>query len=105
LDIDPLMAIGGCALAALVVGWLVVSFSAPGRKRAIVEWLCATALYVILLVFFIHLTRNAVEEDNTVALVAFGFLCVLFGGGLLVSLYQTFASFTRHGDSGTSATN
>jgi hypothetical protein len=105
LDVGPLIVIGGCALAVLVVGWLVVSFSPPGPRRTVVEWLSATAMYALLMLFFLHLVRNAIENDSTVALVAFGFLCLIFGGGLLVSLYQLFASSKRGGDSGTSATN
>ena len=105
LEIGPLFAIGGCALAVLVVGWLAVSFSAPGRKRMVVEWISATALYAVLLLLFIHLVRDAIEDDSTARLVAFGFLCVLFAGGLVVSLYQTFASSKSRGDSKSSATN
>jgi hypothetical protein len=105
LDIGPLFAIGGCALAVLVVGWLVVSFSAPGRKRTVVEWISAAAMYAVLLLLFLHLVRDAIEDGSSVRLVAFGFLCVLFAGGLMVSLYQTFASSKSRGDSGSSATN
>lgn len=105
MDIDPLFAIGGCALAVLVVGWLVVSFSAPGRKRRFVEWLSATAMYAVLFLLFVHLVRGAIEDGSTVRLVAFGFLCVLFAGGLGVSLYQTIAASKGDGDSGASATN
>lgn len=105
MDIDPLFVVGGCALAVLVVGWLVVSFSAPGRKRTAVEWISATAIYAVLSMLFAHLVRDAIEDDSTVRIVAFGFLCVLFAGGLLVSLYQTFASSKADRDSGTGATN
>jgi len=83
----------------------VVSFSAPGRKRTIVEWISTSAIYVILLLLFVHLVRDAIEDDSNIRLVAFGFLCVLFAGGLVVSLYQTFAASKGDGDSGSSATN
>jgi protein-S-isoprenylcysteine O-methyltransferase Ste14 len=105
MDADPLFVIGGCAFAVLVLGWLVVSFSAPSRKRTVVEWIAATAMYAVLFLLFAHLVRNAIEDDSTVRLVAFGFLCVLFAGGLVVGLYQTFAALKSDGDSGTSATN
>ena len=105
MDIDPLFAIGGCALAVLVVGWLVVSFSEPGRNRTVVEWLSATAIYAVLFLLFVHLVREAIEDGSTVGLVAFGFLCVLFAGGLVVSLYQTIAASKGDDDSGASATN
>ncbi len=105
MDLSPSFVIGGCALAVLVVGWLVVSFSAPGRKRTVIEWISATAIYGVLLVLFVHLVRDAIEDDSAVRLVAFGFLCLLFAGGLLVSLYQTIASSKGPRDSGSSATN
>jgi len=105
LDIGPLFVIGGCALAVLVVGWLVVSFSEPGRNRTVFEWLSATAMYAVLFLLFVHLVRDAIEDGSTVRLVAFGFLCVLFAGGLAVGLYQTFAASKGEGDSGSSATN
>lgn len=99
------MLIGGCAVAVLVVGWLVVSFSEPGRNRTVIEWLSASAMYTALLMLFLNLCRRAVEADNTFALVAFGFLAVLFAGGLLVSLYRTFTAAGGEGGAGTSATN
>ena len=105
MDVGPSFVMGGCALAVLVAGWLVVSFSAPGRKRTIVEWISATAIYAILSMLFVHLVRDAIEDDSTVRLVAFGFLCVIFAGGLVVGLYQTFASSKGDGDSGPGATN
>jgi len=105
LGMDPLMLIGGCAVTVLVVGWLVVSFSEPGPRRTVIEWLSTSAMYTALLMIFLNLSRRAVESDNTFALVAFGFLTVLFGGGLLVSLYRTFAAAGGEGGSGTSATN
>jgi predicted membrane-bound spermidine synthase len=105
LDLSPSFVIGGCALAVLVAGWLAVSFSAPGRRRTIIEWISATAMYAVLLVLFVHLVRDAIEDDSTVRLVAFGFLCLLFAGGVLVSLYQTFAASKGPRDSGSSATN
>ena len=105
MHVSPLVVVGGFALAVLVAGWLVVSFSPPGRKRTIVEWLSATAMYAALATLFIHLTRNALDADNTIALVAFGFLCAIFGGGFLVSLYQMIVSSKGSGESGTNATN
>jgi hypothetical protein len=89
----------------LVVGWLVVSFSAPGHNRTVLEWCSATAMYVALLTLFTHLVRNAIESESTVAMVGFGFLCVLFGGGLLVSVYRTVAAIRGAEDFGPSATN
>jgi len=105
VDIEPLAAIGYFALAVLVIGWLVVSFSPAGPRRAVVEWVAATAMFMALLCLFVHLVLRAIESDNTLALVAFGFLCTLFGGGLIVSLYHTITAVKGGGDSGPSATN
>ena len=105
MEFEPLQLIGGFALAILLAGWLIVSFAAPSRNRTIIEWLSASALYGVLLSLFVHLTLRANESDNTIALVAFGFLCTLFTGGVLVSLYHTFASTRGAGDSESSATN
>jgi len=102
---DPLTLVGVVAAGLLVLGWLVVSFSVPGHNRTVIEWLSATAMYVALLTLFVHLVQNAIEADSTVALVAFGFLCVLFGGGLLISVYRTLAAIRGAEDSGPSATN
>lgn len=101
---EPLTLVGIVAVALLVLGWLVVSFSAPGHKRTVLEWLSATAMYVALLALFVHLVRNAIEAESTVALVAFGFLCFLFGGGLVVSVYRTIAAVRGVEESGSSAT-
>ncbi|MFQ5415502.1 MAG: hypothetical protein ACE5FL_00490 [Myxococcota bacterium] len=102
---NPAFVIGIAALAVLVVGWLVVSFSEPSPRRAVIEWLAATAMYTVLLMLFVHMVRRAIENDSTVALVAFGFLCFLFGGGLLVAAYRTIAAIRGDGESGSSATN
>jgi hypothetical protein len=90
--LSPIAIVGFSALGVLVVGWLVVSFSAPSRRREVVEWISATALYAVLLMLFLNLCLRAREADSTVALVAFGFLCVLFGGGLILGIVEVFRS-------------
>ncbi|MBW2290491.1 MAG: hypothetical protein JRG80_18190 [Deltaproteobacteria bacterium] len=97
--------VAGCALAVLVVGWLIVSFTSPSPRREGVEWLSAAALYGLLMTLFIELIQRAREQGNDFALVAFGFLGVLFGMGLLVTLYRAVATMRGGGDSGISATN
>ncbi len=71
--------IGYSGLGVLVVSWLVVSFSQPGPRRAVVEWLGACGMYVALLSLFIHLLGRALESSSTVGLIAFGFL--IFAAG------------------------
>ena len=81
--------IGWGAAAVLVVGWLVVSFSAPGPRRAVIEWLSASAMYLALSMLFWNLILRAWESGNHFALVAFGFLGLMFGMGLCVALFNT----------------
>jgi len=95
--VSPFAIVGWAAVALVVVGWLVVSFSAPSPRRAVVEWLSATALYVALVSLFARLTYRAWQDDGLVALVAFGFLCLLFGGGALVSLTHALLSLRGSG--------
>ena len=97
--------VGYGALGVLVLGWLAVSFMAPGARRAIVEWLSATGMFAALLSLFIHLLSGALESGNTVAIGAFGFLATLFGCGLTVSLWQTAMSMGGSGQEQASATN
>ena len=81
--------IGWGAAAVLVVGWLVVSFSAPGPRRAVIEWLSASAMYLALSMLLWNLILRAWESGNHFALVAFGFLGLMFGMGLCVALFNT----------------
>ena len=85
--------------------WLLVSFSEPGPRRDVLEWLGATAMYVALLMLFLNLCQAARESDNTLALLAFGFLVLVFGIGLVVSLVNTVRSGRVQGKSQSSATN
>jgi hypothetical protein len=93
-------------MAALVfVGWLIASFTQPSPRRVVVEWAAADAMYVGFVSFFVFLTLRAQASGNTVALVAFGFLCVLFGGGLIAALWQTATSLAGGKKTESSATN
>jgi hypothetical protein len=85
-------AVGWGAAALLVALWLVVSFMPPGRRREIVEWIAATSMYVALLMLFTNLVLRARASDSTLGLVAFGFLWIVFAGGLLVSAWNTVRS-------------
>lgn len=96
---NPLAIVGWTAVGVLVLLWLVISFSAPGPRRATLEWLGASALYVALSTLFLNLVLRAREGGNTFALVAFGFLLVIFLGGLVVSLVNTLRSMGGRADS------
>lgn len=97
--------IGFSGLGVLVVAWLIVSFSTPGPRRAVVEWLGACGMYVALLSLFVNLLGRALENDSTLGLVAFGFLVVFFGIGLILCLVQTALSLRGPGKATTSTTN
>ena len=98
-------AVGWGAAAILVVLWLVVSFMAPGRRREIVERVAATCMYVALLMFFTNLVLRARTADNTLGLVAFGFLWIVFAGGLVVSAVSTVRSLRGASKEAASATH
>lgn len=102
-DAIPWVGYGGVAL--VVLAWLVVSFSAPGRRRVIVEWIGACGLYAALLGLFMSLSHRAQESGSTVALVGFGFLVALFGSGLVVSLVQTLLALRSPGKAASGVTH
>jgi len=93
LPMTPIAIAGYAGAGLVVIAWLVVSFTAPSPKRAVVEWLGACGLYLALVALFTNLSLRAQESGSTAALVAFGFLLALFGSGLVVSLVQTLLAF------------
>jgi hypothetical protein len=98
--------VGFVGLGILVLGWLLISFSAPGPRRERLEWIAACGMYVALLSLFVHLSLRAHGSGSTVALVAFGFLVVFFSAGLVVCLHHTLAALRGKGGKGAvSATN
>ena len=98
--------IGFSGLALLVVGWLIVSFSAPGPRRERVEWVAACGMYAALLSLFVHLSLRAYERGSTAAVVAFGFLVLFFTAGFCVCFKQTLTALGGRSTKGPeSATN
>ncbi len=79
--------VGFGALGLLVVLWLVISFSEPGPRRDVLEWLAATCLFLALAMLFLNLL---LEVESALARVAFGFLELLFAAGCVVSLVHVF---------------
>src|SRR5437870_8087026 len=84
---------GRVGVLLVVLAWLVVSFTTPSSRRAVVEWLGACGLYLALVSLFTNLSLLARESGSTAALVGFGCLIALFGSGLVVSLVQTLLAF------------
>ena len=97
--------IGFAALAVLAVGWVVVSFSAASRRRTVVEWVAATALYVFLLTIFVRGLLWARGADSIAGLIGFGFLCVFFGAGIIVCATNAFRARGSDDEPSARATN
>lgn len=98
--------IGFSGLAVLVIGWLLVSFTAPGPRRERIEWIAACGMYLALLSLFTHLSLRALANGSTGAVVAFGFLVLFFTAGFFVCLNQTVAALRGRSAKGPeSATN
>lgn len=83
-----LKVVGWGAVALLVVGWLVVSFSEAGPRRTAVERWSATLLFTALLCLFVSLLLRAWTNGSTPGLAAFGFLVALFTTSWVVSLVK-----------------
>ena len=91
--------------SVLVIGWLVVSFAPPSQNRTVIEWLSATAMYVAILTIFVSLALRAHASGHAFVVWAIGLLCVLFGGGLLVSAWKTVMAMGGKKKVESSATN
>jgi hypothetical protein len=105
--VSPIAIVGFTALGLLVVLWLVVSFTQPSPRRETLEWSGALCMYVALCMLFLNLVLRALESGNKIALVAFGFLGVIFVLGGCISLVNLLRSLTGSGDgkAQTTATN
>ena len=97
--------VGFAGLAVVGIGWLVISFSAPGPRRERIEWIAACGLYVALLALFVHLLGKAHARESTAGLAAFGFLVAFFASGLLVCLAHAIGAFRARKPRDESATN
>lgn len=83
MSVFTMIAIGAAALVAM--GWLLVSFLAPGRTRTMIEWLSALSLYAVLVSIMANGFRRFWAADNELLIGVFGFLIFLFGSGFLVT--------------------
>ena len=77
--------------------WLVISFSQPSPRREVLEWTAAFFLYVSLCMLFLNLVLGALDSGNTIALIAFGFLGVIFVLGACVTLFNVVRALGRSG--------
>ncbi len=97
--------VGFSALVWVVVGWLVVSFTVPSPRRTLVEWLSTCGLYVALISLFGSLLTRAHEAGSTFGTLAFGFLLLLFGVGLILAVVRLFRSLGSERPAEESPTN
>jgi hypothetical protein len=103
--LSPLALVGIAALAVVALGWIAVSFSAASRRRTRIEWIAASALYVVLLTIFARGFLWARGSDSTAGVIGFGFLCLFFGAGLVLSVVMTVRSRRGEKAPSPSATN
>ena len=64
LPMTPIAIVGYVGAGLVVIAWLVVSFTAPSPKRAVVEWLGACGLYLALVALFTNLSLRAQESGG-----------------------------------------
>jgi len=100
VDVWVLKVVGFASLSLLVIGWLVVSFLAPGRARSRVAWVSATCMYLALLCLFANLFQSALREESMLGMIAFGFLGAVFIGGVVVSAVKTVGELIGRGSAG-----
>jgi glucose uptake protein GlcU len=104
-DLSPFQIVGFSAVALVVIGWLVVSFSKPGAARARAAWLSATALYVALGTLFTSLFVRARQGGSLAGTIVFGFLMAVFAAGLVLAAVRSVASFAARPTKGDHATH
>lgn len=97
IDVSVLKMVGFSSLSLLVIGWLVVSFLAPGKARSRLSWVAACFMYLALLCLFTNLFQEAFRAESLLGMIAFGFLGAIFVGGVLVSTVKTVGQFIDRG--------
>jgi uncharacterized membrane protein len=93
IDFALLKIVGRTSFGLLVIGWLVLSFLAPGKVRSRLAWVAATFMYLALLCFFTFHFQEAFRGESVALMIAFGFLTLIFLAGLLVSGVKTVGEF------------
>jgi hypothetical protein len=92
--------------SVLAIGWLIISFSPPSRNRTVIEWLSTLAMYAAILAIFVSLTLRMHAAGFIFGAWAVGLLStMLFGGGLLVTVWKTVVALSGEKKTQSSATN
>ena len=89
MQLSPLAIVGWSAAAIVVVCWLAVSLSAPGRMRLRAGWLGATAMYVAFVCLFLSMFLRARAGESTAAMIGSGFLLAFFSVGFVIAAQRT----------------
>ncbi len=97
IDVALVEIVGFTSLGLLVIGWLVVSFLAPGKTRSRVARVAATCMFLALLCLFVHWFQGALRKEDMLEMIAFGFLSAIFTGGLVVSIFKAVGEFIGRG--------
>ena len=97
IDVSVLKIVGFSSLSLVVIGWLVVSFLAPGKARSRLAWVAATCLFLALLCLFTNLFQEAFHAESLLGMIAFGFLGAIFISGAVVSTFKTVGQFIDRG--------
>lgn len=105
VDVAILKAVGFSAVGLLVLGWLVVSFLAPGRSQRLAARLSAAALYLALVCLFTQLTQENFAKGRAILYVPFGFLLGIFVTGFFWTLVKWVRELGSAGESSASATH
>ena len=105
IDVAILKIVGWSAVAALVVGWLAVSFLGQGRPRSVLARWASFFMYLALACLFTGLTQNAWAADRIALLIPFGFLWLIFLAGLVVSAVKGVGELRGGGAGDASATH
>ena len=100
IEVSLLKIVGFSSLSLLVIGWLAISFLAPGKIRSRVAWVAATCMYLALVCLFTNLFQNALREESMLGMIAFGFLGAIFIGGVVVSTFKTVGELVGRSSTG-----
>lgn len=95
--------IGAGAATLLAALWIVISFSAPGRRRTVLEWFATLAMYGVLITIMGSGLQRFSASDSHVLTITFGCLVAFFSSGFVVALTLMVRDLRSGGKSGASA--
>ncbi len=102
---SPYALIAIVAASILAAGWIWVSFRSPSRQRSVVEWVCALALYGLLLVWMTRHFHDFWDDGRWALMTVFGMMAFLFGTGFVVTFVLLVRELMGKSSAGTDATH